>query len=151
LTFLSDGAAFGGPGAVPVQRVSVNFAATPVTWDWDANLQAWVRSQNGSPDVDRAGVQLNAANVIIQFVPYISSGMATGEGVPPVPIPTGQLVGQGTAWYLSAGRMVQGTWNRSALTTATQFAESSGELVRFTPGRTWVELVPAGTLPTTVP
>jgi hypothetical protein len=151
LTFLSGGATFGGPGAAPVGRISINLAATSVTWDWSASLQAWVRGQNGSADIDRVGVQLSADNVIIQFVPYITSGMATGEGVPSVPIPTGQLVGRGTAWFLSAGRMVGGTWNRPALTSPTRYAAASGAPLRFTPGRTWVELVPVGTLPTTTP
>jgi hypothetical protein len=151
LTFLPGGAAFGGPGATPIGRISINFAATWVTWDWSASLRAWVRGQNGSPDIDRAGEQLSAANVIIQFVPYVTSGMATGEGVPPAPIPTGQLVGRGTAWFLSAGRMVQGTWYRPALTSPTRLSDASGTPVRFTPGRTWVELVPVGALPTTLP
>jgi Protein of unknown function (DUF3048) N-terminal domain/Protein of unknown function (DUF3048) C-terminal domain len=151
LAYLAAGASFGGPGAAPVGRISINFAATLVTWDWSDSQQAWVRSQNGSADVDRSGVQLSAANVIVQFVPYVTSGMATGEGLPPAPIPTGQLVGRGAAWYLSAGRMVQGTWYRASLTGPTRFADASGAPVRFTPGRTWVELVPVGTLPTTAP
>ncbi len=151
LSFLTAGATFGGPGAAPAGRININFAATSVTWDWSDSLRAWVRSQNGSPDVDRSGVQLNAANVIVQFVPYVTSGMATGEGLPPAPIPTGQLVGRGTAWYLSAGRIMRGTWYRAALTGPTRFAGASGAPVRLTPGRTWVELVPVGTLPTTAP
>ena len=45
-------------------------------------------------------------------------GWRPERALPPAPIPTGQLVGRGTAWYLSAGRMVKGTWYRAALTAS---------------------------------
>jgi hypothetical protein len=149
--YLPAGAAFGGSQSAPVQRISINFGETAVSWDWNAARHAWMRSQDGSADVDQTGSQLSATNVIVQFVPYITSGMATGEGVPPVPIPTGQLVGHGSAWYLSGGRLVEGLWSRSSLTTSTRFTDGSGAPVPLTPGRTWVELVPVGVVPTTIP
>jgi hypothetical protein len=145
------GAVFGGSGGVPVQHLGINFGETGVTWDWNASLGAWLRGQDGTADVDRAGTQISAKNVIVQFVPYITSGMATGEGLPPAPIPTGELVGQGTAWYLSGGRVVHGSWSRAGLTAPTVFADATGASIRFAPGRTWVELVPVGVVPTTVP
>jgi hypothetical protein len=150
-SYLPAGAAFGASQSAPVQRININFGATAVTWDWNAALHAWMRDQDGTADVDRSGAQLSASNVIVQFVPYITSGMATGEGVAPVPIPTGQLVGRGTAWYLSGGRLVQGSWSRAGLTTSTLFTDASGAPLRLTPGRTWVELVPLGVVPTTIP
>jgi hypothetical protein len=145
--FLPAGSEVGSQGGTPVQHLSIDFGATGVGWDWNATQRAWVRTQNGTADVERSGARLSAANVIVQFVPYITSGMATGEGVPPAPIPTGQLVGHGTAWYLSGGGLVKGSWSRSSLTATTQYTAASGLPVRLTPGRTWVELVPVGTVP----
>jgi hypothetical protein len=150
-SFLAPGATFGAAGSASVRQINVNFGATAVTWAWNAAFPAWMRSQDGTADVDQAGVQLRATNLIVQFVPYITSGMATGEGVPPVPIPTGELVGRGPAWYLSGGRVVKGSWSRSALTATTQYTDASGASVRLAPGRTWVELVPVGTTPALLP
>jgi hypothetical protein len=149
--YLPAGAVFGGSRSAPVQQIRINFGETTATWDWNATLGAWLRGQDGTADVDRAGVQIGANNVIVQFVPYITSGMATGEGLPPVPIPTGELVGRGTAWYLSGGRMLQGYWSRAGLTAPTVFTDATGASVRIAPGRTWVELVPVGVMPTTLP
>ncbi len=149
--YLPAGATFGPSEGRPAQQIGINFGSTAVTWNWNAALQAWTRSQDGTADVDRSGASITATNIIVQFVPYITSGLATGEGVAPVPIPTGELVGHGTAWYLSDGRVVEGLWSRSALTTTTHYTDASGATVRITPGRTWVELVPVGVSPALVP
>jgi hypothetical protein len=149
--YLPAGAAFGGPTSAPVADLRIAFGETAVAWDWDPSLGAWLRSQDGTADVDRSGIRVSAPNVIVQFVSYITSGTATGEGVPPVPIPTGELVGQGAAWYLSGGRVVEGSWSRTGLTTPTSFTDSRGTPIRLTPGRTWVELVPVGNVPTLTP
>jgi hypothetical protein len=149
--YVPAGGVFAGPGAAPIAQVGINFPDTSVGWAWNPALPAWTRTQNGSADIDRAGVQISAANVILQFVPYVTSAMATGEGGPPAPIPTGELVGSGVAWYFSNGHYVVGSWSRPALTALTAFKDASGAAVQLTPGRTWVELVPTGTVPTLVP
>jgi hypothetical protein len=149
--YVLAGGAFTGPGVAPAGGIGINFSATTVGWNWNPSLHAWTRTQDGSADIDGNGAQINAANVILQFVPYVTSAMATGEGGPPAPIPAGQLVGSGTAWYFSNGHYLRGAWSRTALTTATAFKDASGAPVRLTPGRTWVELVPVGTLPTVAP
>src|SRR5262249_971605 len=133
--YVSAGSAFTGPGVVPVGRIGINFPNNSVLWDWKPVYHAWLRTQDGTADVDRAGLQINAANIVVQFVPYVTSAMATGEGGPPAPIPTGELVGTGTAWYFSNGHFVRGTWARAALTTRTAFKDAKGAAVRLTPGR----------------
>ncbi len=117
----------------------------------NATLGVWSRTQDGTADVDGSGTQLTTTNVVLQFVPYVSSGQATGEGVAPVSIPEGLLVGSGPAWYFSNGEMVRGTWARSGLTSTTVFKAAAGHPVQLARGRTWVELVPAGVQPTLVP
>jgi hypothetical protein len=142
---------FTGPGISPAAGIEVNFPQMNVGWNWDPADQLWLRSQNGTSDLDRSGARLSATNVVVQFVPYISSGEETGEGVAPVPIPEGLLVGNGSAWYLSGGRLLTGSWTRSGLTSVTVFKDAAGHPVRLMPGRTWVELVPVGVQPTLVP
>ncbi len=149
--FVPAGRPFSEPGMVPERQVRLAFPGAAVTWDWNARYRVWLRAQNGTADVDRSGGRLTATNVIVQFVPYISSGEATGEGGPPVPIPEGLLVGRGPAWCFSNGEVVKGTWTRSAPTALTVFKDAAGQPVRLTRGRTWVELVPVGTQPSLLP
>jgi hypothetical protein len=142
---------FGGPGMVSSTHVSIIFPNAAVTWDWSAKAREWMRGQNGSVDVDRAGQQLSATNVVIEFIPYVFSGWATGEGGPPAPIPEGVMVGSGAAWYFSNGHLVKGSWTRAGLTSLTAYRDAKGHMMRLNRGRTWVELVPVGTVPTVLP
>jgi hypothetical protein len=149
--FAEAGGRFNGAGAHPDVHLGLNFPAVTVTWDWNAADRIWRRGQDGRADVDRSGRRLSAVNVIVQFVPYVTSGLATGEGVPPAPIPEGLLAGRGAAWYLSDGKVVKGTWSRSSLTSLTVWKDAAGAPIRLTPGRTWVELVPVGSQLTLLP
>jgi hypothetical protein len=149
--FVPAGGQFSGPGLAPAAGVALSFPAASVRWDYSPKYRLWVRTQNGSADVDQSGTRLSADNVIVQFVPYVSSGEATGEGGPPASIPEGELVGSGPAWYLSGGRVLGGSWTRSALTTLTVFKDGHGHSVRLNRGRTWIELVPLGAPSTLIP
>jgi hypothetical protein len=85
------------------------------------------------------------------FISYVTSGMAVGEGVAPTPIPEGVLTGTGPAWFLSAGKILRGTWSRPGLTAVATYKNAAGAPVQLTPGRTWIELVPVGNVPTVTP
>ncbi len=150
-SYHAPGAPFTGAGVSPAQHVGITFPDARVAWDYNAATGLWQRTQNGTPDLDRSGQQMTANNVVIQFVPYVTSGLATGEGGPPAPIPEGILTGTGKAWFLSGGRIVGGTWSRPNLTTRTTFKDQAGAVIRLAPGRTWIELVPVGTAPQLVP
>ena len=143
--------AFGGAGMQPAAGVNIGFPAAFVGWTYNGKTALWYRSQNGTPDMVRNGPQLTASNIVIEFIPYSTSLMATGEGGPPAPIPAGNMVGTGTAWVLSAGHVVKGTWSRPNLTTVTTFKDAKGAQFRLTAGKTWVELVPWGINPLILP
>jgi hypothetical protein len=149
--FRSPTVPFSGPGVAVAGQLGIGFPHASVGWTYDPHAGLWLRTQNGTPDIDRSGARLTATNIIVQFVPYTISGYASGEGGPPAPIPGGQLVGSGQAWYLSAGRIIKGSWVRTNLTSPTSFRTAAGATVRLSPGRTWVELVPVATLPAVLP
>jgi hypothetical protein len=145
------GAPLTGQGVSPARHVGINFPDAQVVWDYNAATGLWQRTQNGTPDIDASGQQMTANNLVVQFVSYVTTGMATGEGGPPAPIPEGILTGTGKAWFLSGGRIVGGTWSRPDLTTRTTFKDSAGAQIRLAPGRTWVELVSVSTVPQLLP
>jgi hypothetical protein len=149
--YLSSGQAFAGAGATPAAGVSFAFPAASVAWAWDAATGKWIRTQDGTPDVVVSGQQISATNVVIYFVPYIVSGVASGEGVPNAVIPEGVLTGTGNAWIFSGGKVVKATWHRPNLTTPATYTDSTGAPTALTPGNTWVELAPVGTIPSITP
>lgn len=145
--YLPQGQPFSGPGATPIAQIDIPFPSASVTWTWSAAQGAWLRTQNGTADVVRGGPQLSAQNVIVEFVPYVVSATANEGGIT-LGIPTGELVGSGAVWVLSQGKLIKGNWQRDSLTDPTVYEDTNGLPIGFTPGRTWVELVPVGTVPT---
>ena len=125
-----------GANARPLGSVNIVWGSfggnAPVDYSWDAGVGGWFRWQAGEAHVDSSGVQVAPPNVIIQFVDYEPNGG----------IPDGQLVGQGVAWVLTAGNIVEGTWTKPDAATPTQFLDAAGAPIKLTPGRTWVSLAP---------
>ncbi|NOX31721.1 MAG: DUF3048 domain-containing protein [Actinobacteria bacterium] len=135
-----------GPGAVfeagvPAVGVDVSYRGTTVTHTWDAEVEGWARTQNGSPHVDTEGVQVAPPNVIVQFVDYRASGQVDSTGAV---VPEAVLEGNGTIWVLSNGRILEGTWTKDNVTAPTQYFDMSGDPILLTPGSTWVLLPEPG-------
>lgn len=149
--YLKPGQAFGGTGVAPAAGISINFPAASATWSYDAATGRWNRTQDGTPDMLSDGKQVSAKNVVVYFVTYITSGIASGEGVPDAPIPEGILTGTGAAWFLSDGKIVKGTWKRPGNDVTATFTDSGGRPMALPPGQTWVELVPNGVVPPVTP
>ncbi|MGH9076745.1 MAG: DUF3048 domain-containing protein [Acidimicrobiales bacterium] len=141
------GGSLAAVGAIPATHAALAWPATSVSWDWNAGAGNWQRSQGGRPDLQSNGYQLQAPNIVIQFVTYTTDGVATGEGVAPTPIPKGELVGSGPAWVLSGDSLVKGSWSRPSLADVTSYTDTAGRPIAMAPGRTWVELAPAGSTP----
>ncbi len=117
----------GGPGSAPA------------AFDWDGS--GWARSQKGTPHVDAAGQRIAPPNVIVQFVPYKEVQCCDTAGYP---ILEAQVIGEGDAWILTGGQLVEAHWSRPSLGDVTTYTGPDGSPVGLTPGRTWVSLVPPG-------
>lgn len=129
--------------ARPIAGVDLDFGATEVAFNWDDDLQGWVRLQNGTPHVDAAGQQIAPRNVVVRFAEYIDSGSTDANGVP---VPEAVLQGQGLAWFLVDGMLIEGTWDQRALRAPVQYLTLAGTFARLAPGSTWIELPEEGTV-----
>jgi hypothetical protein len=103
------------------------------TWRWDAGSGRYLRSQNGTPDMDSAGGQLAATNVVALSV---SIDWTYGD------IPKTVMVGSGTAWVATGGKVLQVTWTKASREAPIQLTNQYGTPIYLAPGNTWVELVP---------
>jgi hypothetical protein len=131
-------------GGTPVSHVHIVYGdgpgSAPVDYVWDANVGGWARSQRGSPHVDSAGVQIAPPNVVIQFTPYAQVGCCVSG----YPVLEAQLVGEGEAWVLTGGQLIQGRWSKPSADAVTSYVDGAGTPIGLTPGRTWVSLAPPG-------
>lgn len=123
----------GSREGAPVAGVDLVFGGSAhPSWRWDAASARWLRSQMGEADLDSAGAQLSAVNVVIVRVPVSNDG-----GVPKT-----ELVGAGEAWVMSGGGMVHASWAKPDRDSPIRLVDDTGAVIRLAPGNSWVELVP---------
>ncbi len=140
------GRPFTGAGVAAATGVDLTYAGenitTRVDWTWDSRLGAFVRKTDGQQHVDAIDNQpVTATSLIIQIVDYVDTGERDTSGAV---VPEGKLVGEGEAWVLSDGKVVKGRWSKSSMEAVTRYTDSEGNVIRITPGRTWIELPPPG-------
>lgn len=101
-------------------------------WTWDPATARYLRLQDGAPDLDSAGAQLAATNVVSMRVPVTVSQS----------IPKTEMLGSGEVWVTTGGGTVHGSWHKAAATDVIELRDDSGIVIRLGAGNTWVELVP---------
>lgn len=134
--FRSRGEAI-NPNGVPAAGVDIVFGKTSVAFRWSA--AGWSRTQNGTAHVDNTGRLIAPENVVVMQTDYRVSPADTES-------PEAITVGQGPAWMFTAGHRVDGRWSRAAAGDIIVFTDAQGSRVELTPGTTWVELAPPGTV-----
>jgi hypothetical protein len=145
-TYRAAGEAPPAAGSEPAPRVQAVWKlniTTTVVYAWDEASKTFRRTTDGAPHLDAAGAQVSPDNVVFQVVEYKNTGLVDRSGAA---VPEAGLVGEGEAWVLTAGRLIKGRWSRPADGQATAYRLPTGEPIRLTPGRTWLELVPVGNL-----
>ena len=125
-------------GATSTGGVDIDFGSTEVTFRWSASSKGWLRTQNGSAHTSTGG-RLAPANVVVLEVPYGTSSIDAES-------PEAHTVGSGRAWVFTAGQLVAGTWNRSSSDQPIAVVDGDGAPIGLTPGQTFVELAPPGTV-----
>lgn len=126
--------------AAPVGN-SVSFSysnANTVKYTYDAASKSYLRFNGEVAHKLANGKQVSAVNVVVQKVKIVpgtirdASGSLTQDTT---------VVGSGEVTVLRGGTSVTGTWNRPSLTANTTFTDSSGEIIEFAPGTTFIHLV----------
>lgn len=108
-------------------------ASSPVGWRWDPEAELYIRSQSGRPHLDETGENLVAQNVVVLVTPY-------GQSPADLRSPEALTVGGERAFVFTNGMIVRGRWSREADDVPATLTSDSGEVIRLTPGQTWIEL-----------
>ena len=121
-------------GAVPTSHIELVFSEGRYpSWDWDPTTFAWLRSQEGQPDLEASGERVRATNVVT---------MRVGIDWPYEEVPLTLMVGSGEVWVSAAGRTAHGTWSKADEGAPIVLTADDGSPLRLAPGNTWIELVP---------
>jgi hypothetical protein len=123
----------------PTTSFTVAYRSSRADWTWDGS--AWLRKQGGTPHLTASGDQVSAANVVVIEATRVGTGMVDGSGAT---VPEFVFVGSGPATVFSYGLRFEGTWTRPTLTSVATLTTADGSVIELTPGRTWIELIEAG-------
>ena len=103
------------------------------SWAWDPAQAAYLRSQDGAPDLDTAGSPLRATNIVVLRVEVDRDG----------DVPRTILTGSGEAWVSTGGSTMPATWFKDGPAAPIRLSDEAGATIELAPGNTWIELVPA--------
>lgn len=117
----------------PAGAVKISMDGVDIMWEWSPENLTFVRSQDDKPHVDMQDVRINAPNVVVVSVVYTRSGSS----------PVAKSVGSGEVWVYTAGKLIQGSWERLDPFKPFVFKDTNGAVIKLTPGRTWVEVIRA--------
>jgi Protein of unknown function (DUF3048) N-terminal domain/Protein of unknown function (DUF3048) C-terminal domain len=127
-------AASAGVDGTPVTTIKSVFSdARWPSWTWDLPTAAYLRSQEGAPDLDTSGAPLKATNVVVMRV---GIDWRFGE------VPKTTMIGSGEAWVSAGGKTVHATWSKDAQASPIRLVDDNGVTIRLAAGNTWIELVP---------
>lgn len=105
-----------------------------ITYDYDASLQVYKRGYNGKEHCDESGEQpLTAMNILVQEAAHKVVDSAGRREI--------QVIGKGKGYYLTLGKMIPVTWEKSKATSLTRFYKASGDELTLNPGVTWVQVI----------
>jgi hypothetical protein len=132
-------------GGRPVQQVALRFSpSSRAAWRWDAGGERFVRQQDGTPARLAGGEPVTTDNVLVLRVAIrLDENRDVLGNRTPDPV----VIGSGRAWLLRDGRVVTGTWRRASAAQPLRVLGQDGQPLALRPGRTWVELLPAGERP----
>ncbi len=135
-SYRADGASVPG---TEVGSLTVAYRASNAAWTWDG--AAWLRTQGGSAHMTASGERISAANVVVIEATEVDTGMVDGSGST---VPEFVFVGSGKATVFTAGRRIDGVWTKPTLRSVATLTTADGAVIELTPGRTWIELIGAG-------
>jgi hypothetical protein len=127
--------------AIPIVGAKVSMDNVPVYWEWDAAKGLFMRSSLNvrrvvEPHMTFTGEteeQIGAHNVVVLYVKYAPSPADPNS-------PEAQSIGTGVGYVLTNGAIIDVTWERADRLQPFTLKDSTGTVVRMTPGRTWVLL-----------
>lgn len=133
----------GAPEETPTAQsiaIPVSTGLFAVSYQWDAAENHYLRSQGGSPHVDREKGQITPDVVIAMQVPHDVIQESNGFRYP-------NVIGTGTAWIFQNGEVINATWSKTSDAAQITFEDEAGDEISLNPGQTWISAIPEGQIP----
>ncbi len=123
--------------STPIDGAKVSMYNVKVYWKWDAATGNFLRfSENLKRELEPHMAddgQVNTKNVVVLYVTYVRSKADRKS-------PNALTTGKGTGFVMTDGGLIEINWERANRLVPFTITDTSGAVVRMTPGRTWVEM-----------
>ncbi len=122
------------------QTITIPYRTGAIGYQFDPATDSYLRSINGSLQIDAANnQQVVARNIVVMFQSYtIASGLDEMR-------PFVGNVGSGKAIVFKEGKAIAGTWKKTSNTALTRLYDSSGKEIPLVRGEIFMQSVPIGT------
>ena len=130
------------PAGTPATEVTIPYPKNSVVrYEYDPLSGHYLRFVQDAPHLDAVtGKQLSAANVVVQFVPHEETDIVEDSlGTKSIRI---TVIGEGKALVFRDGLLIEGRWKAEDPKEMPLFVDENGQVIRFKPGQTWIQLVP---------
>lgn len=131
-----DEAAVADRGVAQMITVEFGHDAYDVTWSYDPETNLYARSQEGKASVMTSGEVIEAANVAVLWTSVTTTDAEGRKRI--------ATTGEGSARLFQDGKVIEGTWRRTAQDATLRWFDSAGKEIKWNPGQTWVEVLPIG-------
>ncbi len=115
--------------------ITMNYPAPwNVSWKYDIATSTYLRTRNGTPEIDKNTAKQVAAKVVV--VMHTPSSVLSKDYI------TVQTTGQGTIDVYQGGVVTSGVWKKdpSRLDSKLTFLDTQGKEIKFLPGSIWIEI-----------
>lgn len=129
---------------IPAKSITLNYAETTATWEYDEADNVWLRSQDGEAHIENlTDEQISASNVLIieedhTEQPFVAEGY-WGPGNFAFSV---NFIGKGRAILFRDGQYFEGEWRRESQDDVLFYFDAEDNTLPFKPGNTFVQLVP---------
>lgn len=120
------------------EKISLRYSSSYTCgFEYDSAVKAYKRLRKGAPQMERvSGKQLEAKNIIIQFVPNYG---IKGDSKDRQDVKT---TGSGKGYYITCGKAENIKWSKESRSEQTRYTDEAGNEIILNRGQTWVQILP---------
>lgn len=118
-----------------ISEIKINYIAPyNVTWQYDKELNEYIRYQWGGEHKTAEDNLIKAKNIAISWLPMKILDEIGRKWF--------GTIGEGRAVVFRDGQAIEGVWRKSSREERMKFFNESGQEIEFNAGTTWIEIVP---------
>jgi len=123
------------------QNITIKYQTGTIGYTYDRTLDAYLRSQDGTTEIDPANnakVYARSIVVLYQTLQFV----VTGESAKHMTRPDVKNIGSGKAIIFQEGKKIVATWKKKTATSLTRFYDSSGKEISLVRGEIFIQSIP---------